>query len=388
MRSRLRGQPGDRWSDSLLRPVRAPRFSIFRPCLRRVHRPRAHHRDLQTDPSGSAVRAAVHGAGTDGQGDHGGAIPGAAGAWGGGLPRGHPSVHPDAWRARVRIDHAHHLLAGQLRVEPGAARGISEHRPVARQRAPFLNPLNRLFDISDRSEAVLPPPLAELYDGDLWIPDAGGYANFVSSIDGIVALEGGTAPSGGIISGRNQGDRFVMGLLRAFADAVLVGAGTVRAEGGRALWTPEFIFPAAADGYRELRRALKRASTPRLVIVTARGGLNPNDRALEVGAFVLTTEAAAARLRNTLPSATEVRAIATGNRIEVDVIFDALRSDGLQTILTEGGPHLFGQLVMADRIDELFLTVSPALAGRRGDQSFGLVQGVDFGRSPKPGRLL
>jgi len=47
---------------------------------------------------------------------------------------------------------------------------------------------------------MLPPALAELYDGDLWIADACVYANFVSSIDGIVALEGGTAPSGGIIS--------------------------------------------------------------------------------------------------------------------------------------------------------------------------------------------
>ncbi|HYU63230.1 MAG TPA: dihydrofolate reductase family protein, partial [Verrucomicrobiae bacterium] len=62
------------------------------------------------------------------------------------------------------------------------------------------------------------------------IPEGRVYANFVSSIDGIVALEAGTAPSGGIISGRNEADRFVMGLLRAFADAVLVGAGTVRAE--------------------------------------------------------------------------------------------------------------------------------------------------------------
>ena len=93
------------------------------------------------------------------------------------------------------------------------------------------------------------------------------YANFVSSIDGIVALEGGRAPSGGIISGRNEADRFVMGLLRAFAEAVLVGAGTVRAEGGKALWTPDYIFPAAAKAFAALRRALKREKTPRLVIV-------------------------------------------------------------------------------------------------------------------------
>ncbi|TMF54695.1 MAG: hypothetical protein E6I16_15430, partial [Chloroflexi bacterium] len=218
-------------------------------------------------------------------------------------------MHPDAWRARVRIHYAHHLLAGQLRVEPRAARGISEHRPVARQRAPFLNPLNRLFEASDRPERGLPPSLAELYDGELWIPDACVYANFVSSIDGIVALEGGTAPSGGIISGRNEADRFVMGLLRAFADAVLVGAGTVRAEGGRALWTPEYIFPAAADGFRTLRKTLRRESGPRLVIVSARGELDPSSRALQAGALVLTTANAIARLRGRLPSGSEVRAV-------------------------------------------------------------------------------
>jgi riboflavin biosynthesis pyrimidine reductase len=213
------------------------------------------------------------------------------------------------------------------------------------------------------------------------------YANFVSSIDGIVALEGGAAPSGGIISGRNEADRFVMGLLRAFADAVLVGAGTVRAEGGRALWTPEYIFPAAADGYRALRHVLKRDATPRLVIVSARGDLNPSERALEVGALVLTTARSAERLRAVVPKATEVRAISDADRIDVDDIFNALQTDGYRTILTEGGPTLFGQLVESDRVDELFLTVSPVLEGHS-DRSFGLIHGVDFGRTPKRRRLL
>ncbi|TME87430.1 MAG: hypothetical protein E6I43_03265, partial [Chloroflexi bacterium] len=89
-----------------------------------------------------------------------------------------------------------------------------------------------MFEAPDLPDRSLHPELAELYDGGLAIPEGHVYANFVSSIDGIVALEAGTAPSGGIISGRNEADRFVMGLLRAFADAVLVGAGTVRAEGG------------------------------------------------------------------------------------------------------------------------------------------------------------
>lgn len=229
--------------------------------------------------------------------------------------------------------------------------------------------------------------MAKIYDGGLTIRDGAVYANFVSSIDGIVALEGGAAASGGIISGRDETDRFVMGLLRAFADAVLVGAGTVRAEGRRALWTPEYIFPAATEAFAALRQSLKRQKTPRLVVVTARGDLDPSDRALQVGALVLTTAAAAPQLRKALPKASEVRAISDGERIAVDEIFATLKAEGHRTILTEGGPHLFGQLVARKRVDELFLTVSPRLAGHR-DQSFGLIRGVDFGRTFKGARLL
>src|SRR5438309_87134 len=189
---------------------------------------------------------------------------------------------------------------------------------------------------------------------------------------GIVAIEGGAAPSGGIISGRNEGDRFVMGLLRAIADAVLVGAGTVRAEGGRALWTPEYIFPAAAEGFAALRQGLKRDKTPQLVIVTGHGGLNPSEPALQLGALVLTTTRSAEGLRAILPKATQVRGISDADRIDVDDIFNALRAEGHRTILTEGGPKLFGQLVDRQRVDELFLTVSPALEGQS-DRSFGLI---------------
>ncbi len=219
------------------------------------------------------------------------------------------------------------------------------------------------------------------------IADGSVYANFVSSIDGVVALERGTAPSGGIISGRNEADRFVMGLLRAFADAVLVGAGTIRAEGGRALWTPDYIFPAATEAFAALRQSLKRQKAPRLVIVTARGELDPSERALQVGALVLTTAAAAPRLRKALPKASEVRAVSERENIAVDEIFATLKAEGYRTVLTEGGPHLFGQLVARNRVDELFLTLSPRLAGHQ-DRSFGLIRGVDFGRTFKGGRLL
>ncbi len=182
-------------------------------------------------------------------------------------------------------------------------------------------------------------------------------------------------------------DRFVMGLLRAFADAVLVGAGTYRAEGGKALWTPEYIFPAAGEAFAALRQSLRRQKAPRLVIVTARGDLDPSQRALQVGALVLTTMAAAPRLRKTLPQATEVRGVSDAKSIGVDEIFATLNAEGHRTILTEGGPHLFGQLVARNRVDELFLTVSPKIVGQQ-NQSFGIIRGVDFGRTFKGGRLL
>jgi riboflavin biosynthesis pyrimidine reductase len=97
--------------------------------------------------------------------------------------------------------------------------------------------------------------------------------------------------------------------------------------------------------------------------------------------------AAAPRLRKALPQASEVRAISDGEIIGVDEIFATLKAEGHRTILTEGGPHLFGELVAGNHVDELFLTVSPKLAGHR-DRSFGLIRGVDFGRTFKGGRLL
>jgi riboflavin biosynthesis pyrimidine reductase len=123
------------------------------------------------------------------------------------------------------------------------------------------------------------------------------------------------------------------------------------------------------------------------VIVCGSDDLDPSERALEAGALVLTTAAAAKRLHAVLPKATEVRALSESDPLDVDAVFDTLRAEGFQTILSEGGPQLFGELVSRDRVDELFLTVSPVLEGQSGE-SFGLIRGVDFGRTPKRSRLL
>ena len=252
--------------------------------------------------------------------------------------------------------------------------------PAPARRAPSLNPLVELFDASRPAENLLPEQLVHLYGGSLSLPASCLYANFVSSIDGVVALESGRAPSGGIVSRRSEADRFVMGLLRAFADAIVVGAGTIRAEGARALWTPEYIFPPGGAGFHEVRRSLKRSRTPQLVIITGSGELDAGQAALQAGALVLTTRGAAEALRARLPSASRVVAISDDSRLEPAQVMAAVRAEGYRVILTEGGPRLFGQLVQAGLVDELFLTVSPALAGHSEGQSFGLIEGAYFGR--------
>ncbi len=239
-------------------------------------------------------------------------------------------------------------------------------------------PLERLFDQGPPPAIELPAQLTQLYGGTIGLPAPWLYANFVSSIDGVVAL-GAERNSGTLISGRNEADRFVMGLLRAFADAVFVGAGTVRAEGKSALWTPDFIYPLAAGAFAELRRRLGLAAQPQLAILTASGDIFAAERALEAGALVLTTEAAASGLRIRLPAASRVITLGKERSFSTEEAVRTLRAEGFQRLLSEGGPTVVAELLGPGLLDELFLTLSPVLAGReQGTVRRGLVHGWEF----------
>jgi len=222
---------------------------------------------------------------------------------------------------------------------------------------------------------ALPPRLRRVYGADVRIGLAALYANLVSSIDGIVALEN-TPSSGSLISGKSQSDRFVMGLLRALADAVLVGAGTLRATPGHQ-WTAQHVFPALAADFQELRRSAHRAPDPRLVVLSGSGDLPASHPAMEQGALVLTTADGARRARRQLPAACEIRVLSRGKQVPVVGAIKALRADGYASLLSEAGGVVLGQLVREELVDDLYLTISPVLAGRvRGDGNKGLVDGI------------
>ncbi|MEO8971385.1 MAG: hypothetical protein ABI406_07290 [Ktedonobacteraceae bacterium] len=114
-----------------------------------------------------------------------------------------------------------------------------------------LTPLESLFDVEHGSALPLPSDLATLY-GRLQFPVHPGrpsvMGNFVSTLDGVVTLNIPGQSGGGPISGFNQHDHLVMGLLRAAADAVIVGAGTLRAV-PQHRWTAAYVAPAFASAY-------------------------------------------------------------------------------------------------------------------------------------------
>lgn len=243
-----------------------------------------------------------------------------------------------------------------------------------------LDPLELLYEPSGLPAYPLPERLATLYSGSLGFAGQALLVNFVSSVDGIVALPGvpGAVKA---IRGESEADPFVMGLLRASADALLMGAGTFRVS-REARWTAESIYPAEAASFAELRARLGRDPAPELAVATASGRLDTAHPALEAGALVLTTDAGKAALRGRLPSASTV--VSLGPALHVRDAVAALRARGHDVLLSEGGPTMAGSLAGADLLDELFLTLSPVLAGRDGGDRLSLAAGVEL----LPGRRL
>lgn len=174
--------------------------------------------------------------------------------------------------------------------------------------------------------------LAELYAAPSapWLR-----VNMVSTVDGAATGEDGR--SGGI---NNAVDRDVFHTLRRLADAIVVGAGTARAE-----------------GYRPTDRPT--------VVVSRSGRVPPNLRGADAGVVLLVTCSAGAGID-------EARAllgddhvlVAGGHRVDLGSMKAQLVERGLVQLLSEGGPHLLRDLLDQGVADELCCTVVPrAIAG-------------------------
>lgn len=167
--------------------------------------------------------------------------------------------------------------------------------------------------------------------------------NFVTTLDGAATGQDGTS---GTLGG--EADTRVFALLRSLTDVIVVGAGTARDE-------------AYADFEvdTELRARLGLSEVPTMVLVSHSLGIPP--ALLRPGIAVVTTAdadpGAVAELRAT------VEVIQAG-RGEIDwtAVLAEFAKRGWLRVLCEGGPSLHGRLIGLDLVDELCLTIAPALA--------------------------
>jgi riboflavin biosynthesis pyrimidine reductase len=244
----------------------------------------------------------------------------------------------------------------------------------------------------------LPPALARLY-GRLRMSDARTrphvISNFASTLDGVVSLNVKGHESGGDISGFSAQDRAVMGILRAVADAVIIGTGTLAADRGH-VWTAGDIFPDLARDYDRLRASLGKRGPPLNVVVSGSGRLDPRLPIFASGrvrTLILTTAAGAKRLRTQgAPEALEIRILKSRDgAIRARDIVDAVcERAGGKLLLVEGGPRLLGDFYAERLLDEQFLTLSPQIAGHGADiERISLVMGRSFApKNPLWGNLV
>ena len=155
-------------------------------------------------------------------------------------------------------------------------------------------------------------------------------ANFVASVDGHATVDQNSRKLSG------QADREMFYALRERVDAVLIGPGT--------LATERYKRMLPASERRERRLAAGRLPEP-LAVTVSRSGRVPRDMPL----FADTPD-------NVL--------VFEGDGVPLDAVLATLRRDhGVETLLCEGGPTIFGALLTAGLVDELFLTLAPTLVG-------------------------
>jgi len=203
-----------------------------------------------------------------------------------------------------------------------------------------------------------PPP-----EGRPWV-----YTNFVQSLDGITSLLGEYA-SGQYIS-QSREDRWLMDLLRANADGLIMGMATLTEE--KRLRGPEsrgIVFQVVEPAMQNLRVRLGKGRE-RNIFVTRAENLDLSQFKVFDGdlvdAAIVTSPAGGERLaaQGKHPHVAIVTA-GEGERLDLPAAIGKLRQElGIRYLLCEGGPTLYGSLARADLIDEKFLTVSPVEVGQ------------------------
>ena len=113
-------------------------------------------------------------------------------------------------------------------------------------------------------------------------------------------------------------------------------------------------------------------------MLTASGDIDVEHSAVVEGATIVTTAEGARNLRGRLGGGCEVIELGRSGDVDLGRAVGELHELGYRAILTEGGPHLMGELIANDLLDEVFLTISPVVAGWADPSRLGMVAGVEL----------
>lgn len=253
----------------------------------------------------------------------------------------------------------------------------------------MLESFQLLFDDDLRSEFSLPEPIRQIYGGDWHLKSFKDrpytYSNFALSRDGRVSFNEDGHMGGGDVSGFNKHDQWLMALLRARADAVVMGDQTLVVEPEH-LWTSEYIFPEDTEQFTSLRGAEQRKPYPVQVFLSFEGNL-AQDAAVfaepDFNIVIATTERGSEQAKQ-LNCAGQLTVLNLGEQ-QVDLLRlgQILKTDfAVQHMLCEGGPRAYGSYLSAGLMDDEFLTLCPTVIGNKQSVDSkarpGLVEGATF----------
>ena len=201
----------------------------------------------------------------------------------------------------------------------------------------------------------LPAP-ADLDDAGLFTAYAapGGpwvRCNMITSLDGAA-----TGPDGRSGSLNNEADHVVFEVLRALSQVIVVGAGTIRAEGYPPL--------SVAGSLLDLRRGLGLPEALPLVAVSNHGAVPPTLSGCRDGRALMAVPDSAPGLAQARRDLGHENVIVCGeDEVDVATLLAALHERGWDHVLTEGGPTLLAAFLSAGSMDELCFTIAPQVVG-------------------------
>ena len=232
-------------------------------------------------------------------------------------------------------------------------------------------PFHLLFSDEPTSDTALPDSFRLIYPGDWQLHSRTDrpfvFTNFAQSRDGRVSYNEPGISTGGDVTRFNAHDRWLMGLARSRADAVMMGDVTVKVEGDH-LWSAEFICPSDAQAFTNLRRTEKRRPLPFLVVLSYDGNIGYDQAAFQDPHqhIILATTHKGAQVAQDVHCTARMDVLDLGeSTVDLHRLMQVLYHDyRVQHLLCEGGPHVMGGMLNAGLVDEEFVTICPTFVGR------------------------